>query len=159
VGGQVPGGCLVVDEGVVEEPFDGAALGVGVAVGVPGWQQVGVLLVEFVPEPAENASPGDDSAESASGALVADPFDEIGHVLVPDVGRQGADPDQIQVVQIEIAGSRLPVGSTVDRRYVEVVAHVTGRFRIEAPVELTEFARPHRLGSPTTSPMMPFCGT
>ena len=47
VAGQESGCRLVVDEGVIGEPLDGAAPGTGIAEGVPGWQQVRVLLVEL----------------------------------------------------------------------------------------------------------------
>jgi len=42
-------GLRLVDDVVVDEPFHGAALGAGVAEGVPGRQQFRVFLVEFVP--------------------------------------------------------------------------------------------------------------
>jgi hypothetical protein len=42
---EKPGGCVVVDERVVDEPVDRAALGAGLAKGVPRGQQVRMLLV------------------------------------------------------------------------------------------------------------------
>jgi hypothetical protein len=45
----------VLDERVVGEPLDRAALGAYVAEGVPGRQQLRVLLVQLVLEPAEGA--------------------------------------------------------------------------------------------------------
>jgi len=39
---------VVVDQVVVAQPFDGAGGGPGVPEGIPGRQQVGILLVEFV---------------------------------------------------------------------------------------------------------------
>jgi hypothetical protein len=42
---EKPGGCVVVDERVVDEPVDRAALGAGLVEGVPGGQQVRMFLV------------------------------------------------------------------------------------------------------------------
>jgi hypothetical protein len=64
--GEVPG--VVVDELVVDEPFDRASVGASVAEGVPGVQQVGVLVVELVVlEPAKRAPPLQRSEEPAAG--------------------------------------------------------------------------------------------
>src|SRR4051794_9077052 len=50
---QVPAGLLVVNERVVRQALDGAPPGTGIAKGVPRRQQVRVLLVELVLEPAK----------------------------------------------------------------------------------------------------------
>src|SRR6185437_2182689 len=55
VAGQKAFGRIIVDEGVVGEPFDGPADGAGIAKGVPRWQQTGIFLVELVLEPAEGS--------------------------------------------------------------------------------------------------------
>ena len=46
---------VVVDERVVGEPFDRAAVGTGVAEGVPRRQQARVLVIHLGFEPAEGA--------------------------------------------------------------------------------------------------------
>ena len=58
---------VLIDEPVVEQPLDGAALGAVVAEGVPDREQLGVLLVKLVLEPAEGA-PALDGAAEAVGA-------------------------------------------------------------------------------------------
>jgi len=52
--GEVPGGA-VVDELVVDKPFDRAPVGAGIAEGVPGVERVWVLVVQLVLEPAKRA--------------------------------------------------------------------------------------------------------
>jgi hypothetical protein len=52
---EKPGGCVVVDERVVDEPVDRAALGAGLAEGVPRRQQVRMLLVQHVFETPKGA--------------------------------------------------------------------------------------------------------
>ena len=70
---EKPYGRVVVDERVVDEPVDHAALGAGVAEGVPRAQQMPILLVQLV-------------FETMKGARARnDPLDEVDHVLVPDV--------------------------------------------------------------------------
>jgi hypothetical protein len=51
--GQGTSGGVIVDERVVDQPLDGAAVGSGRVEGVPGRQQVGVVLVQAIFEPAE----------------------------------------------------------------------------------------------------------
>src|ERR1035441_1269888 len=53
--GEETRGRVVVDERLVSEPLDSSAAGTGVAEGIPRGQQVRVLLVQFVFEPAEGA--------------------------------------------------------------------------------------------------------
>ncbi len=54
VGRELLSGVLV-DEALVQEPFDGAALGSDVTQGVPGRDQLGKVLVELVLEPTERS--------------------------------------------------------------------------------------------------------
>lgn len=98
---EKPRGCVVVDERVVDEPVDRAALGAGLAEGVPRGQQVRILLVQHVFETTKGALALNGSRQPASGSVIAGPLGEVGHVLVPDVGREGVDADQIQVIEVD----------------------------------------------------------
>jgi hypothetical protein len=51
--------------------------------------------VEFVLEPAEGSLALDNLAQPAPGAFIGGCFGEVGHVLVPDPGRQRLDDDQV----------------------------------------------------------------
>ena len=53
--GQKAAGSIVIDERIVGQPSDGTALSANIAECAPRWQQVRILLVELVPEPAEGA--------------------------------------------------------------------------------------------------------
>ena len=75
---------VVIDERVVDQPLDCAAFGSGGAERVPCGQQVRVVLVQAVFEPAERALALDGPGQTAPGSLVADARGEVGHVLVPD---------------------------------------------------------------------------
>jgi len=72
-------GGLLADEGVVGEPFDGAAYGSGVAEGVPRWEQVRVFLVQFVLEPLEETLDVLDSE-----ALLADIREALAELATAD---------------------------------------------------------------------------
>jgi hypothetical protein len=41
------------------------------------------------------------SRQVASGLVIADPHGEVGHVLVPDAGREGVDADQVRVIEVD----------------------------------------------------------
>src|SRR5947207_1822504 len=56
--------------------------------------------MEFALEPAEGALALDGPREPSSGALVADPLGEVGHVLVPDIGRQRIEIDQVHGLEV-----------------------------------------------------------
>jgi hypothetical protein len=60
-------------------------------------------------EPAEGAATFDGPRQPATGAVVADPLGELGHVLVPDVGRQWVDADPVQLVEIDGFCPSMPV--------------------------------------------------
>src|ERR1022692_43945 len=98
--GEETRGRVVVDERLVSEPLDSSAAGTGVAEGIPRGQEVRVLLVQFVFEPAEGALALDSPRQPPPGSLVADLLGEVGHVLVPDVGRQRMYADQVQFVEV-----------------------------------------------------------
>jgi hypothetical protein len=68
--GQVLAGVLVADERVVRQPLDGTPPGTGIAKGVPRRQQVRVLLVELVLEPAKGPLALDGPCQPASGLFV-----------------------------------------------------------------------------------------
>jgi len=57
-------------------------------------------------EPAEGALAPDRPRQSPPGSLVADLIGEVGHVLVPDGGRQRINADQVELVE---AGGGLAV--------------------------------------------------
>jgi hypothetical protein len=64
--GEGTRGGVVIDEGVVNQPLDGAPLGSGGAKGVPGRQQMRVVLMQAIFEPAERTLALDRSAAEAS---------------------------------------------------------------------------------------------
>jgi hypothetical protein len=68
--GQEAAGGIVVDEGIVGQPLDGAALGADIAERVPGRQQVRILVVELVFEAAEGAFALDGPGQPARGAFI-----------------------------------------------------------------------------------------
>jgi hypothetical protein len=68
---------------------------------VPGRQQVRVILVQAIFEPAERTLALDGPDQAAPGSLVVDAVSKIGHVLVPHVRGQRLDRDQIQLVQVD----------------------------------------------------------
>jgi hypothetical protein len=103
-------GRVVVDERTFGEPFDSSALRAGIAEGVPHRQQVRVLIVQFSLESAEGASTIDGARQPAPGTFVADLLGEVGHVLVPDVGRHWIDTDEVQLVEVH---GVLPVDARV----------------------------------------------
>jgi hypothetical protein len=103
---------VVINEGVISQPLHGPALGPGVPEGVPGGQQVGMLFVELVFEPAEGSLALDSPCQPAPGALIGDSVGEVGHVLIPDPGRQRLDDDQVQLIEVD---RRLPVNAGVSR--------------------------------------------
>ena len=70
--GQEAVSCRVIDERVISEPLDGTARGAGVAEGVPRWQQVRELLVEFVFETAESSPALDGLRKPVPGAFIGD---------------------------------------------------------------------------------------
>jgi hypothetical protein len=99
--GQESVGGLGVDERVVHQPLDRSALGSGVAEGVPDRQQMRVLLVQFVLEPAKRSSTLDGPGQPAAGPVVADSRGEVGHVPVPHERGQWIDADEIQLVEVD----------------------------------------------------------
>jgi hypothetical protein len=90
----------------------GPAAGPGVPECVPGRQQVWMFFAEFVFEPAEGSLALDSPGQPAPGALIGDCGGEVGHVLVPDPGRQRLDEDQVQFVEVD---GCLPVDAGVSR--------------------------------------------
>ena len=58
---------VVINEGVISQPLHGSAPGPGVPEGIPGGQQVGMLLVELVFEPAEGSLALDSARQPAPG--------------------------------------------------------------------------------------------
>jgi hypothetical protein len=64
--GQEAAGSVIIDERIVGRPSDGPAPGADIAERVPRWQQVRILIVEFVPE-AKGALALDGPCQSAPG--------------------------------------------------------------------------------------------
>ncbi len=58
--------------------------------------QRGVVAVEGVLEPVEGSLAMDRPRQLSPSGVVADPFGEVDHVLVPDVGRERVDGQQIR---------------------------------------------------------------
>ena len=78
-----------------------AAFGSGGAERVPCGQQLRVVLVQAVLEPAERALALDGLGETAPGSLVTDALGEVDHVLVPRPGRQRLDREQTHFVEVD----------------------------------------------------------
>jgi hypothetical protein len=57
VSGQELAGRVVVDESLVQQPFDGSTFGSRVTEGVPRRHQIRILHVQLVLEPAERSRP------------------------------------------------------------------------------------------------------
>jgi hypothetical protein len=60
-----------------------------------------MLLVELVFEAAEGSLAPDRTCQPAPGTFICYPIGEVGHVLVPDPGRQRVDDDQVQLVEVD----------------------------------------------------------
>ena len=104
-------GLRLVDKVVVNKPLHGTTLGAGVTKGVPGLQEIRTLLMEFVLEPSEGATPPDRAGQSPARPVVTDPVCEVSHVLVPHIGRQRVDADQVDIVQINEPWGPFPTGA------------------------------------------------
>jgi hypothetical protein len=85
-----------------------------------------MLLVELVFEPAEGSLALDSPCQPAPGALIGDSAGEVGHVLVPDPGRQRLDDDQVQFIEVDWG---LPVDAGVSGPERDL-----SRVRIDQPV-------------------------
>ena len=86
-----------------------AAAGTGIAEGVPRRQQLRGLLLQLAFEPAEGALALDGARQSPPRSLVAELTGEVAQVLVPDVGRQRIDADQVQIVEVDGIWPSIPV--------------------------------------------------
>ncbi|MGH3845206.1 MAG: hypothetical protein ACRDR6_23395 [Pseudonocardiaceae bacterium] len=64
-------------------------------------RQMRMFLVQHVFETTKGALALNGSRQPASGFIIAGPLGEVGHVLVSDVGRQGIDADQVQVIEVD----------------------------------------------------------
>jgi hypothetical protein len=60
-----------------------------------------VVVVQAIFESAECALALYGSGQDAAGSQIADADGEVGHVLVPHVGRQRLDREQIQLVEVD----------------------------------------------------------
>ena len=102
----------LIDEPLVQQPFDGSALGPRVTEGLPHRYQIRVFLIKLVLEPAESSPTSDGPPQPAPGGVVTDPFGEVGHVLVPDIGGKRIDWNQIQLVELDRV---LPIDACINR--------------------------------------------
>src|SRR5262249_51562156 len=141
VAGQEAAGSVVVDQQVIGEPLNSTALGADVAEGVPRRHQFWILLVELVLEMAEGSFALDGQCQPAPGAFISDCVGEVGHVLVPDPGRQRVDADQIQLVGVDRC---LPVDTGVSRPERDL----SGLWVYLASGVRSRFGRPARRRSP-----------
>ena len=82
--------------------------------------------MEFVFEPAEGSLALDSPCQPAAGALIGDSVGEVGHVLVPDPGRQRLDDDQVQFIEVDWG---LPVDTGVSGPERDL-----SRVRVDQPV-------------------------
>jgi hypothetical protein len=99
-----------------------------------------MLLVELVFEPAEGSLAPDRTCQPAPGTFIGYPIGEVGHVLVPDPGRQRVDDDQVQLVQ---ADRRLAVDAGVGRPERDL-----SRVRVDQPAVFVVGLAGQRLRSP-----------
>jgi hypothetical protein len=82
--------------------------------------------VELVFEAAEGSLAPDRTCQPAPGTFIGYPVGEVGHVLVPDPGRQRVDDDQVQLVEVD---RRLAVDAGVGRPERDL-----SRVRVDQPV-------------------------
>ena len=130
VGRELLGGA-VVDESLVKQPLDGPALGSNITQGMPRRNQFGVVFIELVLESSERSPPLQRLCQASAGRAVADAVSKVGHVLIPHVGRERVDENEIQLVDLDgvlpvdarVAGpERHPARLRVDQPSVLVVS-------------------------------------
>ena len=117
-----------IDERTIGQPLHGAAPGAGIPEGVPGRQQVRVLLMELIFEPAEGPLALDSPRQPPPGSLICDSVGKVSHILIPDPGRQRIDDNQVQLIEV---GRRLPVDAGTGRP-----EHDLSGARVDQPVVL-----------------------
>jgi len=100
VGRELLSGVLV-DEALIQKPIDGAVLGSKVTEGVPRRDQLGMVLIELVLEPAKRSRPLKRRGQALSSRTVADAPSEVGHVLIPDVRRERLDGNEVQLIDLD----------------------------------------------------------
>lgn len=98
--GQETRGTVVVDERVVGEPLDCAALGARVTEGVPHRQQVRMILVQLVFEPAERAVANSSKSSQLTSSIVSA---SRSHVVV-DHGRLRRERSRQRVRRLKPPG-------------------------------------------------------
>ena len=96
-----PLGSVLVDQLFIRQPLSGPDPCPGATEGVPGRDQLRVRLVELVLEAPERALARQRAAQALASAAVADAVAEVDYVLVPDVGREGVDHGQVQLVELD----------------------------------------------------------
>ena len=93
-------GGLGGNELLVDEPLDGSSSGSSLAKGMPGRDQFGVV-VDLVLESPERACSAQRPSQAFTGPVIADSVGEVDHVLIPDVGGNGIDRDEVQVLEVD----------------------------------------------------------
>ena len=100
---------VFVDESLVHQPLDGPKPGPGITQGLPRRAHFRVEFVDLVLEAPERSFPLQRLAQSSASGAVADAIGEVGRVLVPHVGREGVDEDEIQLVDLDGGSASMPV--------------------------------------------------
>lgn len=80
--------AAVVEESLVEQPFEGSTLGSDITQGMPGGDQFAVVFIDLALESSERSSPLQRLGQASAGRVVGDPVSKVGHVLKPRVGRE-----------------------------------------------------------------------
>jgi len=60
-----------------------------------------MVFIDLILEASERAPALQSHLEAIAGHLVADLVSEVDHVLVPDVGREGVNRNQIELVDLD----------------------------------------------------------
>jgi hypothetical protein len=114
-----------------------------------------MLFVELVFEPAERSLALDSAGQPAPGAFLGYSVGEVGHVLVPDPGRQRIDDDQVQLIEVDRrlsvdAGVGRPEGDLSRVRVDQLVVFVAGlvgqRVRDLLQIEAAQVKHQARIG-------------
>ena len=67
------------------------------------------MFVELIVEPPERSPPLERLGQASAGGAVADAVSKVGHVLVPHVGGERVDGNEIQLVDLDGVSPSMPV--------------------------------------------------
>jgi hypothetical protein len=144
----------VVDESLVQQPLDGSPLGSNITKRVPHRNQPGVVLIDLVLESSERSAPLERQRQMSGGVSVADALSEVSHVLVPNMGGERVDENEIQLVDLDgvlsvdarVAGPERHLARTrVDQPTVLVVGLIRERGCDPLNVDSTQVEHPLRV--------------